>query len=193
MAGASGVIGRRLLPELVAQGYRALGLTRSGDGARIIEMLGATAAVCNIYDAPALRAVFDEHAPEIVFDLLTDLPDSAERIGEYANANNRIRTLGTDNLLEAAVRVGAGRIIAESVAWNLPGNGALAVAHLEEAVLSAGGVVLRYGQLWGAATYHATRPSKGPTLHVDRTGRLTMQFIRAESGIYGLVDEPITA
>ena len=193
VAGASGIIGRQVLPELATRGYRTLGLTRSGKNARMIEQLGAMAAVCDIYDPPALEAIFEEYAPEIVIDLLTDLPDEADRVREYAEANNRMRTVGTDNLLGAATKGGARRIIAESVAWQLPGNGAIAVAHLEEAVLSAGGVVLRYGQLWGAQTYHMTRPTTGPTLRIDTAGRRTIQLIDAVSGIYELVDEPLTA
>lgn len=190
MAGASGVIGRRLLPELLAHGYRVLGLTRSRSNAQAIERLGAIAVACDVYDAPALGVAFDNYAPEIVVDLLTDLPDEADRVHEFADANNRMRTVGTDNLLEAAARAGTERVLAESVAWDLPGKGALAVEHLENAVLSAGGVVLRYGQLWGDGTYHRVRPSAGPTLAVEETGRLTMRFFGAESGIYELVDEP---
>lgn len=190
VAGASGVIGRRFLPELVAHGYSVLGLTRSRSNAQVIERLGATALVCDVYDAPALGAAFENYAPGIVVDLLTDLPDEADRIPRFADANNRMRTIGTDNLLGAAERAGAERVIAESVAWELPGNGALAVEHLENAVLSARGVVLRYGQLWGEGTYHLVRPSAGPTLSVVEAGRLTMQFLGAEPGIYELVDQP---
>ena len=193
VAGASGVIGRRLLPELIGRGYRVLGLTRSHRNVQLIERLGATAVVCDVYDAPALQAVFKNRAPEIVVDLLTDLPDEADLIAEFANANNSIRTLGTDNLLEAASRTGTKRIVAESVAWDLPGEGALAVEHLEKAVLSAGGIVLRYGQLWGDGTYHRVRPSAGPTLAVEEAGRLTMGYIGAESGIYELTDQPLRA
>lgn len=188
VAGASGVIGRRLLPELLARGYQVLGLTRSPANARAIEQLGANALVCDVYDAQALGAALDGYAPEIVFHLLTDLPDDLERIGDFASANNRMRTEGTDNLLGASARAGARRIIAESVAWDLAGPGARAVSHVEEAVLAMNGTVLRYGQLWGEGTFHRIRPKSGPTLEVELAGMRTVEHLDSPTGIYNLVD-----
>ena len=189
VAGASGVIGRRLLPELLGRGHQVLGLTRSPANARVIEQLGARALVCDVYDAPSLKAAFEEHAPEAVFHLLTDLPDNPERIGDFAAKNNRVRTEGTDNLLFACASAGVARIIAESVAWDLPGDGARAVAHLESAVLAMNGTVLRFGQLWGAGTFNRVKPMSGPTLEVELTGRLTVEFLDSPPGTYILADE----
>ena len=77
---------------------------------------------------------------------LTDLPDDAAQISELADLNARIRTEGTRNLIEAARRSGSPKILAQSVAWQLPdGPDARAVAELERYVLAEGGVP------WGVA------------------------------------------
>ena len=83
---------------------------------------------------------------------MTDLPDDAAQISEHAGLNARIRTEGNQNLIEAARQSGSPKILAQSVAWQLPdGPDARAVAELERSVLAEGGVVLRYGQFYGRA------------------------------------------
>ena len=108
----------------------------------------------------------------MVLDELTVLPDDAAQISELADLNARIRTEGTQNLIEAARRSGSPKILAQSVAWQLPdGPDAQAVAELERSVLAEGGVVLRYGQFYGPGTYNEQRPPEGPRVHIDRTER----------------------
>jgi nucleoside-diphosphate-sugar epimerase len=93
--------------------------------------------------------------PDVVLNELTDLPHDAAQISELADLNARIRTEGTRNLIEAARRSGSPKILAQSVAWQLPdGPDARAVAELERSVLAEDGVVLRYGQLYGPGTYN---------------------------------------
>src|SRR6266545_3556576 len=91
---------------------------------------------------------------DVVLNELTDLLDDAAQISELADLNARIRTEGTRNLIEAARRSGSPKILARSVAWQLPdGPDAQAVAELERSVLAEGGVV-RYGQFYGPGTYN---------------------------------------
>jgi nucleoside-diphosphate-sugar epimerase len=100
LAGATGVIGVRLLPLLLAGGHRVAGMTRSHP--ELVEELGAESLVCDVYDADALSAAVQGFAPELVVNELTDLPDELEQLEAARPANRRIRTEGTRNLLDAA-------------------------------------------------------------------------------------------
>src|SRR5262249_21492532 len=81
----------------------------------------------------------------------------------YRDRNDRMRGEGTRNLLAAAVAAGAARVIAQSISWELPSEHHRAVtAGHERAVLQAGGVVIRYGQLWGPGTYYPAAPPNPP-------------------------------
>jgi nucleoside-diphosphate-sugar epimerase len=91
LAGASGVIGRRLVPLLVGAGHTVAGMTRSPDKADGLRELGAEAVVCDVFDAPALERAVGDFAPETVIHQLTDLPDQIDQIPVYAPRNNRIR------------------------------------------------------------------------------------------------------
>ncbi len=150
LAGATGVLGQLLVPLLVAEGHEVLGLTRRTAGAESIKRAGALAAVCDVYDLDRLTEVVSDFGPEAVVHQLTDLPDDPACIDDAANA--RIRTEGTDNLIHAARMVGATRLLAQSIAWPLPGAGGAAVAHLEREVLHARGAVVRYGRFYGPGT-----------------------------------------
>ena len=154
IAGSTGVLGIRVVPLLVAEGHEVWGMTRTPSKADGLRALGAEPSVCDAYDLPALRdAVLDAH-PEMLMHLLTDLPDDVSAVDDFTDANALIRREGTRNLLRAARAADANRFLAESAAWQLPGDGGRAVAELERAVLHVGGVVLRYGQFYGPGTYH---------------------------------------
>src|SRR6186997_714991 len=101
LAGASGVIGRRLVPLLVAEGHEVGGMTRTDGHAEMLRQLGAEPLVVDVYDADELRERVVEFAPELIMHQLTDLPDDPSRIPEMADANARMRTTGTENLLAA--------------------------------------------------------------------------------------------
>jgi hypothetical protein len=119
---------------------------------------------------------------------LTDLPDDVAKISEHAHLNARIRTEGNRNLIEAAGRSGSPKILAQSVAWQLPdGPDAQAVAELERSVLAEGGVVLSYGQFYGPGTYNEQQPEE-PRVHIDRAAERTVEALGEPTGIVLIVD-----
>ena len=170
LAGAAGVIGRRLAPLLLAAGHEVIGTTRSAARASELEQLSVQAAVVDVFDAGALRAAVLAARPDAVIHQLTALPQRLDtrRPERTFAANDRIRTEGTRNLLAAAAAAGVGRVIAQSIAFvyapGPPGTihgeddelvpaaasaTAGAVAELERMVSEAAGVVLRYGFFYG--------------------------------------------
>lgn len=188
VAGASGIIGQHLVPLLVADGHTVGGMTRSEAGAELLRSLGAEPFVCDVYDTEQLRAVVVEFAPEVVINQLTDLPDHTSDLAEFGPKNARIRREGVANLLRAAAAAGASRFLAQSVAWDLSGDSAVASADLEAAVLAAEGVVIRYGQLYGPGTYYEDREAPAPRIHVADAARRTVPLLSAPSGVVVLVD-----
>lgn len=189
VAGATGVIGRRIVPLLVADGHTVAGLTRSAAKAEGLRDLGAEPVVCDVYDAAALTGAVVSVRPDVVIHQLTDLPDDPRLVSRLAAANSRIRREGTRNLLAAARAASARRILAQSVAWELPEDGAAAVADLETAVLAAGGVVLRYGRFHGEGTFYPDSLPPAPRVHVDHAARRTVAALDASSGIITVVDD----
>ena len=188
IAGSTGVLGIRVVPLLVDEGHEVWGMTRTPSKADGLRALGAEPSVCDVYDLPALRdAVLDAH-PEMLMHLLTDLPDDESVIDGFTGANARIRREGTRNLLRAARAADATRFLAESVAWQLPGDGGRAVAELERAVLHVGGVVLRYGQFYGPGTYHEGQRPSPPRVHVDEAARRTVEALEARAGVLEILD-----
>lgn len=189
LAGASGVIGVRLVPRLLAAGHVVAGMTRTPGKADMLAGLGAEPVICDVFDADALRAAVAGFGPDLVMHQLTDLPDTADRIPEFAARNNRIRTEGTRNLLAAARAGGAERIIAQSIAWTPPAGGE-AVAEHERLVLEAGGVVLRYGVFYGPGTFGGEQPppGEGVRIHVDAAARRTVELLDAPSGVIEVVE-----
>ncbi|HZE06607.1 MAG TPA: NAD-dependent epimerase/dehydratase family protein [Solirubrobacteraceae bacterium] len=187
LAGASGVIGVRLVALLASAAHEVTGMTRSAAKAAMLRGLGAEPVVCDAFDAPALADVVVAAAPDLVMHQLTDLPDTADRIPEFAARNNRIRTEGTRNLLAAARAAGAERFLAQSIAWTPPAGGE-AVAEHERLVLEAGGVVLRYGVFYGPGTYGGDRVPPPPRVHIDEAARRTVELLQAPSGVVEVVD-----
>ena len=188
LAGASGVIGIRLLPLLVQDGHTVAGMTRSASKLAELEALGAQAVVCDVYDLEALTAAVTRFAPDAVMHQLTDLPDDAAQIPELSSRNDRMRTEGTRNLLAAAKAAGAARFYAQSIAWELPGERGVATHAFERTVLDGGGVVIRYGQLYGPGTYYETTIPDPPRIQIDEAARRTVPLLDAPSGIVELVE-----
>jgi nucleoside-diphosphate-sugar epimerase len=174
VAGATGVIGSRLVPMLIAAGHEVTGMTRTPHKAESLRHMGARPVVCDVFDSDRLLAEVTVADPEVVVHQLTDLPDEVDRIPSYADRHARIRTLGTANLLAAASAAGADRVIAQSVAWTIPGAGGDAVASLERQVLDYPGIVLRYGQFYGPSTYHVDDRPPAPRIHVDAAAEQTL-------------------
>ena len=104
LAGASGVIGQRLIPRLVHAGHIVGGLTRSPSKTELLSHLGAEPILCDVFDRGALIQAVHDFKPDVVLNELTDLPDDAAQISELADLNARMRTEGTRNLIEAARR-----------------------------------------------------------------------------------------
>jgi uncharacterized protein YbjT (DUF2867 family) len=188
LAGASGVIGLRLVPLLGAAGHAVAGMTRSPAKVGLIEELGAEPVVCDVFDAAALRDAVVAFDPELVMHQLTDLPDTVDQIAEFADSNNRIRTEGTRNLLVAAQAAGAERFLAQSIAWRPPAGGEAVEEH-ERMVLDAGGVVLEYGTFYGPGTYGGDRVPDPPRIHVDEAARRTVELLDAPSGVVVVAED----
>jgi uncharacterized protein YbjT (DUF2867 family) len=188
VAGATGVIGVRLVPLLIEGGHEVAGMTRSAGKADHLRSLGAAPVVCDVFDAGALTAAVRGFGPELVMHQLTDLPDDVEQIGSFASRNDRIRTEGTRNLLAAASAAGAGRFLAQSIAWRPPGRGEAVDEH-ERMVLGAGGVVIRCGQLYGPDTFYVEEPPPPPRISVEEAARRTVPLLDAESGVVELVED----
>jgi nucleoside-diphosphate-sugar epimerase len=189
LAGASGVIGVRLVPLLVADGHTVAGMTRSPDKTQALRDLGAKPIICDVFEAGELTQAVVALGPDLVMHQLTDLPDRFEQIPQFAARNNRIRTEGTRNLLAAARAAGAPRVLAQSIAWT-PAAGGEAVAEHERLVLDADGVVVRYGTFYGPGTYSgADRMPPPPRIHVDEAARRTMPLLDAASGVVVLTEE----
>ena len=188
VAGASGVIGVRLLPLLVQDGHAVAGMTRSLEKLELLRRLGSQPVVCDVFDRAALSRAVVEFAPEAVISELTDLPDDLEQLNAFAAANARMRREGTRNLLDATVAAKARRFLVQSIAWELPGEAGAAVEELERMVLEADGVVLRYGRLYGPGTFYETELPEPPRLHVDQAAARTAKLLEAESGVITITD-----
>lgn len=181
LAGATGAIGRRLVPKLVESGHRVTAITRSKAKLDDLSALGAEAVLCDVFDAGRLGRVVARAEPDAVINELTDLPQSLNprKLKKYYAANNRVRREGTANLLDAARGAGVRRFLVQSAAyWYAPSGGPVrteeaplyldapaplgpavqTMKQVEDAVLSADwleGVVLRYGFFYGPGTWYA--------------------------------------
>jgi uncharacterized protein YbjT (DUF2867 family) len=189
LAGASGVIGQRLVPLFIQAGHVVGGMTRSPSKMGLLRHLGAEPTLCDVFDREALIQAVRDFDPDVVLNQLTDLPDDVAQIGELADLNARIRTEGTQNLIEAARQSESPKIMTQSVAWQLPdGPDARAVAELERSVLAEGGVVLRYGQFYGLGTYNEQQLPEEPRVSIDRAAELTVAALGEPTGIVVITD-----
>jgi uncharacterized protein YbjT (DUF2867 family) len=188
-AGASGVIGGRLVPLLVAAGHTVGAMTRSAEKATRLASVGAEPIVCDVFDRPALIRSVRAFSPDLLLHELTDLPDDLESLPTDSLLNARIRSEGTRNLLDALEGLNSPKVVAQSVAWTMrPGAEADAVAELEKVVLAANGVVLRYGLLYGPGTYFEAAPPADPRVHIDVAVARTLDALGAAPGIVTIVE-----
>jgi nucleoside-diphosphate-sugar epimerase len=183
VAGASGVLGRQLVPLLVEAGHEVVGTATSPQKVETLRALGAQPAVLDVLDPEAVGRAISEAEPEVVVHEATALGGvggSFRRMDETFAQTNRLRRKGTDNLLAAALAVGARKLVAQSFAgWTFAREGAAvkdedaaldpdpagnakelvaAIRYLEERVLAAkelDGIVLRYGGFYGPGTSFA--------------------------------------
>ena len=187
LAGASGVIGIRVLPLLVRGGDVVAAMTRSVEKTDQLRALGGEPIVCDVYDLEALTEAVTAFAPEAVMHQLTDLPDNPEELADHAARSDRMRSEGTRNLIAAAQHGGARRFVAQSIAGR-PARGGEAVEQHEQQVLAIGGVVARYGQLYGPGTYYQDEVPARPRIHIDAAARATPPLLDAPPGIRTIVE-----
>jgi nucleoside-diphosphate-sugar epimerase len=212
LAGATGVVGRRLVPLLRDAGHTVTGTTRSSERAAALEALGAHGVVVDVFDARALLKAMAAAYPDVVIHQLTDLPDALEPAGRPAEfeANARMRVEGTKNLMAAAAMSGARRVVAQSVAFAYaPGEGARvetdpldlagpraatvkAVDSLEQQVMGVPGIegiVLRYGRFYGRGSWY-DKPVGTGALHVDAAAHAALLAVtRGAPGIYNVAED----
>lgn len=189
LAGASGVIGTRLIPLLIDAGHTVGGMTRSAGKADLLAQLGAEPIIVDVFDRPDLIEAVRRFNPDIILNELTDLPDDVTKIGDHAELNARIRTEGNQNLIDAARESGSPKLLAQTVAWQLPdGPDALAVEELQRAVLAEGGVVLSYGQFYGPGTYNEDAVPAEPRVQIDRAAERTVELLDRPSGVVVITD-----
>jgi nucleoside-diphosphate-sugar epimerase len=188
VAGASGAIGRPLLPKLVAAGHEVTGTTSKPENANRIRATGAQPAVCNCLDSASVEEAVAAAKPEVIISQLTRLPEEYDlRTIDY-EPTNRARRDGGRNLISAGRKAGARRYISQSIAFlyqpqggwvkdeeaapmrDVPKkfqSGAEATLTSEREALDAEGMVglvLRYGQFYGPGTYF------------DQDGSIAKQF-----------------
>jgi nucleoside-diphosphate-sugar epimerase len=175
VAGATGAIGRPFVAALVEKGHEPIAMTRSGEKAETLRSRGIETYVCDVYDEPGLTRAVADARPDQLVHLLTDLPHAfnMRRYEQQIASTGRLRRVGTANLIAAATAAGVERIVAESIAFayapvggwvkdedtplahdTLP-SAADPLADLERQVQAAGGIVLRYGWLYGPGTAYA--------------------------------------
>jgi 2-alkyl-3-oxoalkanoate reductase len=183
VAGASGAIGSRLVPQLIAAGHEVIGTHNSPSSADSVRMLGAKPVGLDLLDTGAVRRVVLEHEPEAIVHEATAFANVkfSRNMDKATAASSALRTKGTDALLAAAREAGVQRFVAQSVAgfsrYAREGGaikteddpidptppkhferGAAAIEYLERAVTGFGGIALRYGVFYGAANDGTIEP-----------------------------------
>jgi nucleoside-diphosphate-sugar epimerase len=178
VAGATGAMGKQLVPRLVAAGYEVHGMTRSESKQAMLDELGAVPVVADALDPDQVAEAVGRARPEVIVHQLTAIGSLDPRHFDRDFAlTNRLRTEGTDHLLSAGQAMGVRRFVAQSFgAWSYVRTGGpvkseedpldpasaremretlAAIRYLEQAVLGAGwteGIVLRYGAFYGPGT-----------------------------------------
>jgi nucleoside-diphosphate-sugar epimerase len=211
VAGATGALGRALLPQLVARGHEVVGMTRSESKLDLVRSLGARPAVADALDPDTVAHAVAEAEPEVIVHQLTALSGSLDmrHIERDFAQTNRLRTEGTDHLLAAGRAVEARRFVAQSYAgWPFARTGgpvkgesdpldptppaALrstldAIRRLEHAVTGADwteGVVLRYGGFYGPGTSFSLRPEGE---HVALIRRRKFPVVGDGAGVWSFI------
>jgi nucleoside-diphosphate-sugar epimerase len=188
VAGATGALGKQLVPKLVASGHGVVGMTRSEKRAELVRELGAEPVIADALDPDAVGAAVSAAQPEVIVHQLTALsgaPIDLRHFDRTFAQTNRLRTEGTDILLSAARAAGARRFVAQSFAgWAHRTGGPVkteddpfdpdppaavrelldAIRYLEGAVTNAApieGLVLRYGGFDGPGTSLQFDPPAG--------------------------------
>ena len=213
LAGATGAIGRRLVPQLLGAGHHVVGTTRSPSKADALLSAGVEPIVLDVFDPTGLTDAVSAARPDIVMHQLTDLPPALDpsRMAEGTRRNARIRSEGTQNLVFAMLASGVRRLITQSIAWmyapgpqphseedpldiHAEGPRAITVAGvvtLERLTVSSPpieGIVLRYGHFYGPNT-GSDVAGEAPSLHVDAAASAALLALeRARRGIFNIAE-----
>jgi len=209
VAGATGAVGRRLVPTLQEHGHAVTAMTRSAAKQEDLRRAGVHAVVADALDGAAVIAAMERAQPDVVVHQLTDLTKfgNVRRFEKAFASTNRLRIAGTDNLLGAARATGARRFLAQSFAgWTYAREGALvkaeddaldphpypaqrstldAIRHLERAVTSAqelDSLVLRYGGFYGPGTSLGEGGE-----HVEAVRRRRFPVVGSGAGVWSFV------
>ncbi|PFT98335.1 dTDP-glucose 4,6-dehydratase [Bacillus thuringiensis] len=218
VAGATGVIGRSLLPMLIKNGHIVFAMIRNTSQVEVMKKVGAIPVIADVFNRKAVFSVLEETNPDVVIHQLTSLSS-----WDFEN-NAKIRTKGTRNLVDAAKNVGVQKLIAQSISWAYEPGDTFAtekdslhitasmprqvtvngILKLEKAVTELPeSVILRYGTLYGPGTWYAENglianqvrnneiiASDGISsfIHVEDAARATMLALNWPSGIVNIVD-----
>jgi nucleoside-diphosphate-sugar epimerase len=232
VAGGTGVMGRRLVPQLVARGHQVTATTTNAARLDLLAQLGAAGVVMDGLDAASVGEAVAAARPDSIVHQMTAIspahagqPD-IKHIDRWFATTNRLRTEGTDHLLAAAEATGVSHFAAQSYAsWNgirtggwvkteedpldpadgtIMHAGAVAIRHVEDAVLGAGGAVLRYGGFYGPGAtddqVELVRKRQFPLVgggtgysswvHLDDAASATVLAVEQKvSGVFNIVDD----
>ena len=214
LAGATGAVGRRMLPMLREAGYEVFGTTRVAARAEELRAAGVTPIVVDVFDAASLRAAVARARPDVVVHQLTDLPHAlkAELMAEGLLRNARLRIEGTRNLVEAAMGAGVRRMVAQSIAfvyapgrepheesdalmkpeedpWRTTLQGVVTLERLVTSTPGLDGLVLRYGMFYGPGSGFDSAAGK-PAVHVDAAAwAATLAIDRGAPGVYNVAED----
>jgi nucleoside-diphosphate-sugar epimerase len=230
VAGATGAIGGRLVPQLIAAGHDVAGTTRNPAKANELRALGATSVVADGLDAATMTKAVVEARPDAIVHEMTALAGKPDlrRFDRWFAKTNELRTKGTDILLAAAREAGVSRFVAQSyTGWSNPRTGGpvksesdgydesplkwqrqslAAIRYVEQTVPAdaVGGVVLRYGNLYGPEASESlvelVRKRRFPVIgdgagvwswiHVDDAAAATVAALeRGDPGLYNIADD----
>jgi nucleoside-diphosphate-sugar epimerase len=204
VAGASGAIGARLVPQLIERGHEVIGSFKSPGNAERVRALGAEPVALDLLDAPAVREAVLEAAPDAIVHEATALADMrfSRNFDRGFAQTNRLRTEGTDALLAAARQAGVRRYVSQSFASMryvreggmvkteddpldpnpLPAmrETSAAMRYLDQAVTDAGGIALRYGGFYGAANDGLVEPVRKRQFPIVGEGGGVFSFVHLD-------------
>jgi nucleoside-diphosphate-sugar epimerase len=204
VAGASGAIGTRLVPQLIDRGHEVIGTSRSAENAERIRALGAEPMVVDLLDPRAVRGAVLDARPDAIVHQATALANVrfSRNLDKSFAETNRLRREGTDALIAAARGAGVARFVAQSFASMryarqggpvkteddpldpTPVAGmtetAAAMTYLDEAVMEAGGIALRYGSFYGAGNDGWVEPVRKRQFPIVGDGGGVSSFIHVE-------------
>jgi nucleoside-diphosphate-sugar epimerase len=213
LAGAGGVIGRKLTLLLSKAGHDIVGTTRSAAKTSALRALRVEPVVVDVFDAAALTRAVQAARPHIVIHQLTDLAHApgTPHYEEALDRNARLRIDGTRNLVDAATAAGVKRLIAQSIAFvyasgegtrteidplDLVATGARkrtvdGVVALEQTTLEMPeGIVLRYGFLYGPGTWFESEKRSKPALQIDAAAQAALLAVtKGSHGIYNIAED----